>query len=124
MRSLLPWLVAAGLLALLLRSSDTIQGWVGAQEETRTSLWADGAPREIAAFRDGVRHGACERFHPGGGLRAKGSFRAGAMEGEWRFYGEDGELDAARSGLYEADRRVAPLPGGGGALARYGSASE
>ena len=124
MRSLFTWIVAASLLALLLRSSDTVQGWIGAHEETRTSRWADGVPKETAAFRDGVRHGPCERFHPGGGLRAKGAVREGAMEGEWHFYAEDGELDAARSGLYEGDRRVAPLVNPSGALARYGATSE
>ncbi len=124
MRSLFTWIVAASLFALLLRSSETVQGWVGAREETRTSRWADGVPKETAAFRDGVRHGPCERFHPDGGLRARGTFRDGAMEGEWRFYGEDGELDPARSGIYEGDRRVAPLGNGSGALARYGAASE
>jgi hypothetical protein len=37
-------------------------------------------------------------------------FEAGRKSGSWRFFTTDGALDPERSGTYESDRRVAPLP--------------
>jgi len=75
----------------------------------RTTYWPNGSPREEASYSDGLRDGSCERWHDDGTPRAVGRFEAGLMIGEWRFYGETGELLSARSGLYEAGERVSPL---------------
>lgn len=82
---------------------------IGERVEARTSAWADGTPKESAVFRGDLRHGPCERFHPDGRPRARGTFHDGRMVGEWHFFQPDGTRDEARSGHYEDGTRVAPL---------------
>lgn len=125
MRKIWTFALFAGLLFLAFRAADTVLGWAGNAQETRTTLWSAGGPKETAVFRDGLRDGPCERFHPDGTLRARGLFAAGRMEGEWSFFDASGALDTERSGTYAANRRVGPLGSGlEVGLARYGSASE
>lgn len=75
----------------------------------RTTCWPNGSQREEATYSDGLRDGPCERWHDDGTPRAAGRYQAGRMVDEWRFYDENGALDDARSGLYEAGERIAPL---------------
>ena len=75
----------------------------------RTTCWPNGTPREQATYSKGVRDGHCQRWHTDGTPRAEGRYQAGRMIDEWRFFGQEGSLDTARSGLYEAGTRVSPL---------------
>ena len=75
----------------------------------RTTCWPNGTPREQATYAKGLREGDCQRWHADGTPRAKGRYEAGRMIDEWRFFDEEGSLDTARSGLYEAGTRVSPL---------------
>lgn len=74
------------------------------------SYYSSGGIRERAVFADGVRDGPCERFDRAGRLLARGSFSAGRMEGEWRYFRPDGSLDPERSGIWRRGARIAPLP--------------
>ena len=76
---------------------------------SRTSLWPNGAAREQAFFEEGVKEGICIRWHADGSPRAEGQYASGKKVGEWRFFDENGALDPARSGVYEADQKVSPL---------------
>ncbi|MBJ21598.1 MAG: hypothetical protein CL933_19500 [Deltaproteobacteria bacterium] len=75
----------------------------------RTTSWPNGSPREAATYSDGLRDGLCQRWHADGKARAKGHYQDGQMVNEWRFYDQEGVLDSARSGVYEAGKRVSPL---------------
>jgi len=59
-------------------------------------------------FRADLRVGEWTFWHPNGKQRASGSFVDGRLSGPWRFWTPDGELDAALTGVYAADERVAP----------------
>ena len=104
MRGILTWIAATTLLVALARSP-VVEAWTH-RDVVRTTLWANGTPKETATFRDDAREGPCERFHPDGSLRAVGTFRSDKMEGAWRFFHENGSLDEARSGNYASGSRV------------------
>ena len=76
---------------------------------SRTSLWPNGAERERVSFAQGVKEGACFRWHSDGTPRAEGRYASGKKVGEWRFFDESGVLDTARSGVYESDHKISPL---------------
>jgi len=76
---------------------------------SRTTNWPSGSPREEAMYSNGLRDGLCQRWHVDGELRATGEYKSGQMVDEWRFYDQDGALDASRSGVYVDGKRVGPL---------------
>ena len=50
------------------------------------------------------------KWYAWGGRECEIGMRDGTLDGPCSFWGEDGELDAARSGLYAAGKRVGDLP--------------
>ena len=57
-----------------------------------------------------VKEGRHQAWYLTGLLAEEGHYLQDQRQGEWRFWSEGGELDGARSGIYEADERVGPLP--------------
>ncbi len=55
------------------------------------------------------RHGSWTTWHENGDIASQGSYRNGSRAGQWAYWRAEGDratVDEARSGLYEADRRV------------------
>lgn len=83
------------------------EAWGAAGEHT--TFYDDGSPRSAATFSDGELHGPARTWHRGGALASQGSYERGEREGPWRFWSDEGSLDEARSGIYAAGVRRAPL---------------
>ncbi|MDA1264838.1 MAG: hypothetical protein O2816_07155 [Planctomycetota bacterium] len=77
-----------------------------------TESWPNGYPRTRTTYVSAptaegrIPHGAHRAWHENGELSEEGVFEQGQREGTWRFWDEDGALDAARSGEYAADERL------------------
>ncbi len=70
------------------------------------SYWATGGRRTSLCCREGVPDGPASEWHRNGRLAAQGRYAAGLRQGQWSFWSPDGALDAGRSGLYRAGRRL------------------
>jgi hypothetical protein len=58
------------------------------------------------SWMQGVMDGESTRWCPDGKLESRGRFAGGKREGRWEFWLPTGEIDAGRSGVYQADQRV------------------
>ena len=103
---------------------DTYRFGVWTYDYVRTTQDVDSNGEPRTNFKDAPENrlglesrGECEAdqrvgewtfWHPNGKLRASGAFVDGRLSGPWRFWTSDGELDAALTGVYTADERVAP----------------
>lgn len=62
------------------------------------------------SFHSEHRSGPFARWYPTGRIEVRGEYRDGRREGPFRYWSYDGTLDLERSGVYEADQKVAELP--------------
>lgn len=74
--------------------------------EAVETYYADGTVKTRTEVREGRPHGRCVRYYADGSTMAEGSVEDGEEHGAWTFYAPGGEIDEARSGLYEDGRRV------------------
>jgi hypothetical protein len=77
-----------------------VEHWPNGYTKTETTYRLDGRDREA--------HGPFRSWHENGRLLSEGQYVAGQPEGEWVFYGPDGERDELQSGTYKDDLRVGP----------------
>jgi len=98
---MLKWISLGLGLVGLAAATGTLLGDAGDDGGVRISRHGNGAPKESTCFVDGLRDGPTTRWYADGQLRAEGLFEHGEMVGEWIWYRPDGEVDLARSGLYQ-----------------------
>jgi antitoxin component YwqK of YwqJK toxin-antitoxin module len=60
-------------------------------------------------FRAEQRDGPFTRWYDTGQVELRGEYKDGRRVGEFRYWNYDGTLDPERSGVYQADRKVAAL---------------
>ena len=87
-------------------SGERIAPWY--EEGTRTGRLKSGDTQQ-ATYRHGLRNGPAVGFHPGGARESEGSYKDGLRDGPWRYWLPTGEVDAARTGVYRLDVKVAEL---------------
>lgn len=103
-------LLAAGGVGLFLTLGE-LRAETGEGKERQTTYFPSGQLwTEVECDASGAREGAFHRYLPDGRLEAEGQYVAGRMDGEWRWFGADGALDAEKSGVYRDGRRVRDLP--------------
>lgn len=69
--------------------------------------WAeDGTLLEQGEYVDGLPHGAYLELWKPGVKRREGTYEHGLRQGRWTYWTERGQLDAGRTGVYEADAKV------------------
>ena len=109
---MLKWIsLGLGLIGLA-AGTGMLFGDAGDGAGVRISRHGNGAPKESTCFVDGLRDGPTLRWYADGQLRAEGLFERGEMVGEWIWYGPDGEVDLARSGLYQDGELIAEARSG------------
>ncbi len=59
---------------------------------------------------NGKAEGLFEAWFDDGSKICEGQYHADLKEGPWKCWNSDGSLDLKQSGLYEANKRVGPLP--------------
>ena len=62
----------------------------GALNGARTLSWDNGATQEVAHWANGLRDGGYSRWSPDGVLLETGTFHAGAHDGTWTAFYDDG----------------------------------
>jgi len=60
-----------------------------------------GARRETSEWRDGLLHGHAITWYRNGRKQSEGDYADGLRTGPWRFWREDGGVDAKRTGFYQ-----------------------
>jgi hypothetical protein len=63
------------------------------------------------ALENGLPHGQCTAWRRDGSKRFVGTYRAGAMTGEWYHLTSAGKLDRERTGLYVDGERLSGIKG-------------
>jgi antitoxin component YwqK of YwqJK toxin-antitoxin module len=94
-----------GFLGLAAVTSKVLEGTLHA-DQAHTSYYSNGQAKESTHFTEGMRNGLTIRWYADGTLKAEGEFEGGRMTGEWTWKTPEGEIDSARSGLYEDGIRV------------------
>ena len=89
-----------GILGLAAATAKIFEGTAHA-EVAHTSYYANGQAKESTHFVEGKRHGRTIRWYADGTLKAEGDFSDDRMVGQWIWHTPGGEIDAARSGVYE-----------------------
>ncbi|MBK7876513.1 MAG: hypothetical protein IPJ77_12320 [Planctomycetes bacterium] len=103
-------LLAAGGVGLFLTLGE-LRAETGEGRERQTTYFPSGQLwTEAECDAQGGREGLFRRYLSDGRLEAEGRYAAGRMDGEWRWFRADGELDPEKSGLYHEGRRVGELP--------------
>ena len=69
-------------------------------------FWPNGALKERAELRDGLRHGDAATFDAHGHRESAGRYENGVPCGAWIFWDAAGQIDTARTGQYRAGVRV------------------
>lgn len=75
-----------------------------------TAWHANGQKATEGVFKNGSAEGRWTSWHPNGQKRMDGELEDGEEEGRWAYWNEDGSIDHARSGIYKAGEKIAPLP--------------
>lgn len=70
--------------------------------------YEDGRTKSEVAYKEGAKQGPAVWYHADGKPWIRGQHLDGKRSGRFVFTNPDGSVDAAWSGLYEDDRRVAP----------------
>jgi antitoxin component YwqK of YwqJK toxin-antitoxin module len=102
-------LILIGLIGSALFFTGTLPGvscTQSASSEPQVSYYGNGQKKTVCEFVDGKKTGHCEQWYSDGKPESAGEYADGQREGRWQFWREDGTLDAARSGLYQAGKRV------------------
>lgn len=81
----------------------------GERHGTRSAFVAD-VLIEKSEYENGLLHGTKKEYYEDGTERSSGRLIEGKRVGPWSYWNPDGSPIADLSGVYEDDRRVAPLP--------------
>ena len=73
-----------------------------ANGEAHLSLFSSGC--DTGPLRPRVHH------HPNGQKEKERKYKSGNLEGRWSLWNKDGSINTERSGIYKADKKIAPLP--------------
>jgi hypothetical protein len=88
--------------------------WEGTYAEDRPEgfergWYENGMLEYEGSFQAEHRSGPFARWYATGQVELRGEYRAGRRQGLFRYWNYDGTLDRERSGVYEADQKVAEL---------------
>ncbi|MDP6424115.1 MAG: hypothetical protein QGG14_05195 [Planctomycetota bacterium] len=77
----------------------------------RWTYWDEkGQKRSEGEHKNGELEGLWTFWHANGKKRIEGEFKSGQHEGLWTYWDEDGSIKHDLSGIYKANKKVAPLP--------------
>ena len=77
----------------------------------RRTFWHENGQKAIEGeCKEGYWEGPSTSWYPSGQKSKEGEFKDGKQEGQWIVWDKDGSIDNEKSGIYKADKKVAPLP--------------
>ncbi len=84
------------------------------QNGKREGVWTfwheNGQKHREGEYKNGKREGSWASWYRNGQKCFEGERGNGKQEGPWTYWNKDGSIDAEKSGIYKADKKVAPLP--------------
>jgi len=81
------------------------------QREGLWTVWHKNGQKDAEGeFKNWKEEGPFTEWHDNGQKKKEGECKNGKKEGRWTYWNEDGSIDPKLSGIYKADKKIAPLP--------------